>query len=83
MNCPYERLPHRSALAGSQDMEQPSRNIDRRKVYTGVAMICAAVLLMLIGQERTSLVFQVVWIILLGIGLLFYLWGRFFSRGSA
>jgi hypothetical protein len=64
-------------------MEQPSRNIDRRKVYPGVAMICAAVLLMLIGQESASLVFQVVWIILLGIGLLFYLWGRFFSRGNA
>ena len=64
-------------------MEQPSRNIDRRKVYTGVAMICAAVLLMLIGQESAALVFQVVWIILLGIGLLFYLWGRFFSRGNA
>ena len=83
MNCPYGRLPYRTALAGSQDMEQPSRNIDRRKVYTGVAMICVAVLLMLIGQESASLVFQVVWIILLGIGLLFYLWGRFFSRGNA
>jgi hypothetical protein len=64
-------------------MEQPSRNIDRRKIYTGVVMICVAVLLMLIGQESAPLVLQVVWILLLGVGLLFYLWGRFFSRGNA
>ena len=64
-------------------MERPSGNIDRTKVYTGVAMICVAVLLMLIGQESTSLLFQAVWVILLGIGLLFYLWGRFFSGGNA
>jgi hypothetical protein len=64
-------------------MEQPSRNIDRRKIYTGVVMICVAVLLMLIGQESALLVLQVVWILLLGVGLLFYLWGRFFSRGNA
>jgi hypothetical protein len=63
--------------------EKPSRNIDRKKVYTGVLMMCVAVLLMLIGQENPSLVFQVGWIILLGIGILFYLWGRFFSRGDA
>lgn len=64
-------------------MDQPSRNIDRKKVYAGVVTICAAVLLMLVGQESASLVIQVVWIILLGVGLLFYLWGRFFSRGIA
>jgi hypothetical protein len=64
-------------------MVKPSGNIDRTKVYTGVAVICAAVLLMLIGGESTSLLFQAVWIILLGIGLLFYLWGRFFSGGNA
>ena len=62
------------------EMAEPSRNIDRKKVYTGVGMLCAAVLLMLVGQESTSPVFQVLWILLLGIGLLFYLWGRFFSR---
>jgi len=63
-------------------MKPPPGNMDRTKVYTGVAIICIAVLLMLISQESTSLLFQVVWVILLGIGLLFYLWGRFFSRGN-
>ena len=64
-------------------MVEPNRNIDRKKVYTGVAILCVAVLLMLVGQERTSPAFQVLWILLVGIGLLFYLWGRFFSRGDA
>ncbi len=63
-------------------MAEPSRNIDRKKVYTGVGLLCAAVLLMLVGQESTSRTFQVLWILLLGIGLFFYLWGRFFSRGD-
>ena len=64
-------------------MVEPNRHIDRKKVYTGVAILCVAVLLMLMGQENRSLIFQIFWILLLGIGLLFYLWGRFFSRGDA
>ena len=64
-------------------MEEPSRNIDRKKVYLGVIIICVAVLLMVMGQESNSLLFQVLWIILLGIGLFCYLWGRFFSRDDA
>ena len=64
-------------------MVEGNRHIDRKKVYTGVAFLCVAVLLMLAGQERTSPTFQLFWILLLGIGLLFYLWGRFFSRGDA
>ena len=60
-------------------MEDRSRNIDRKKVYTGVVLICAAVLLMLMGQEIDLPFFQVFWVILLGAGLLLYLWGRFFS----
>ncbi len=64
-------------------MDQPSHKIDRKRIYMGVLMICVAVLLMLIGQENPSRAFQVVWIVLLGIGLLFYLWGRFFSRDNA
>jgi hypothetical protein len=64
-------------------MEETKRNIDRKKVYAGVVLICAAVLLMIMGQEIESAFFQVFWVILLGVGLLFYLWGRFFSRGSA
>jgi hypothetical protein len=64
-------------------MEETKRNIDRKKVYAGVVLICAAVLLMIMGQEIESAFFQVFWVILLGVGLLFYLCGRFFSRGSA
>ncbi len=64
------------------EMAEPSRKIDRKKIYIGVGMLCAAVLLMLAGQESTSIVFQVLWILLLGVGLLFYLWGRFFSGGD-
>jgi hypothetical protein len=64
-------------------MKDTSRNIDRKKVYTGVVFLCAAVLLMLIGQENPSPIFNILWVILLGVGLLLYLWGRFFSRGSA
>jgi hypothetical protein len=64
-------------------MKDTSRNIDRKKVYTGVVFLCAAVLLMLIGQENPSPIFKILWVILLGAGLLLYLWGRFFSRGSA
>ena len=61
-------------------MGETTRNIDRKKVYTGVVLICLAVLLMLIGQEIDSPFFQIFWVILLGAGLLLYLWGRFFSR---
>ena len=64
-------------------MENIPRNIDRKKVYTGVVLICAAVLLMLIGQKNPSPFLQIFWVILLGVGLLLYLWGRFFSRGKA
>jgi hypothetical protein len=64
-------------------MEKIPRNIDRKKVYTGVVFLCAAVLLMLIGQEISPPFLQIFWVILLGVGLLLYLWGRFFSRGKA
>jgi hypothetical protein len=64
-------------------MEGPSRHIDRKKVYIGVVVLCAAVVMMLVGEENPSLVFQVLWILLLGVGLLFYLWGRFFSRDDS
>jgi L-asparagine transporter-like permease len=60
-------------------MEGPSRHIDRKKVYIGVVILCVAVVMMLVGEENPSLVSQILWILLLGIGLLVYLWGRFFS----
>ena len=61
---------------------EPSRKIDRRKVFIGVGLICAAVLLMLFGDESASKVYGAAWIVLLGAGLIFYLMGRFFSRGD-
>lgn len=64
-------------------MEDIWGNMDRKKVYTGIGLLCAAVLLMLIGQENPSPIFNILWVILLGVGLFLYLWGRFFSRGSA
>jgi hypothetical protein len=57
--------------------------MDRKKVYTGIGLICAAVLMMLIGQNISSPFLQISWVILLGAGLLLYLWGRFFSRDNA
>ncbi len=54
--------------------------MNRKKVYTGVVLLCSSVLLMLIGQNDCSPVFQILGVVLFGAGLLFYLWGRFFSR---
>ena len=59
------------------------RTMDRKKVYTGIGLLCVAVLMMVIGQKSSSLFLQVAWVILLGAGLLLYLWGRFFSRDRA
>jgi len=64
-------------------MKDTSRNIDRKKVYVGLVLLCTAVLLMLVGQGNPSLFLRIFWVILLGVGILLYLWGRFFSRGSA
>jgi hypothetical protein len=63
-------------------MKEPSRNIDRKKVFPGVVFLCAAVLLMLMRRENSSLVWGTIWVGLLGLGLFLYLWGRFFSRGE-
>jgi len=64
-------------------MKEISRNMDRKKVYIGVGLLCVAVLMMLIGQKISSSFWQVSWVILLGAGLLLYFWGRFFSRDRA
>jgi hypothetical protein len=61
-------------------MKEPSRNIDRKKVFVGVLFLCLAVILMLIGKENASLLWEVFWVSLLGLGLSFYLWGRFYSK---
>ena len=64
-------------------MAEPYRKIDRQKVIAGVILLCAGVLLMLMGQEWTSPLFKTVWVGLFGLGVFFYLWGRFFSRDDA
>jgi energy-converting hydrogenase Eha subunit E len=64
-------------------MKDTSRNIDRQKVYIGVLLLCVGAVLMLVGQEVASPAFKMVWVALFGVGVFFYLWGRFFSRGSA
>lgn len=64
-------------------MSRDSRNIDRSKTYVGVFLVCLSVLMMWGRGENPSLFWEVVRILLLGIGLLLYLWGRFFSRGKA
>ena len=61
-------------------MEEPQRNIDRKKIFSGVFFICLAVLLMLLGEKHASPILQGIWVSLLGLGLFLYLWGRFFSR---
>ncbi len=63
-------------------MREPSRNIDRKKVFSGVLSICVAVLLMLMGEKHVSPTLQGIWMSLLGLGVFLYLWGRFFSRGQ-
>jgi hypothetical protein len=63
-------------------MKEPSRNVDRKKVFYGVLFICVAVLLMLMGEKHASPTWQGVWVSLLALGLFLYLWGRFFSRGE-
>ena len=64
-------------------MREPSRKINRQRVFTGVILLCVGMLMMLIGQESASPVFKTIWVGLLGLGLFFYLWGRFFSREDA
>ncbi len=70
-------------VLNKKNMDDSSRGrVDRKRIYIGVFLICVSVLLMIFGEEVESRIFQVFWIILLGMGVLFYLWGRFFSRGE-
>ena len=64
-------------------MPELSRKINRQKVFTGVILLCTGAILMLLGQEISSPYFKTAWMTLLGVGILFYLWGRFFSREEA
>jgi hypothetical protein len=64
-------------------MPEPSRKINKQKVFIGVILVCAGVLMMLMGEESASPVFKTMWVGLLGLGIFLYLWGRFFSREDA
>jgi hypothetical protein len=63
-----------------KEMQELSRKIDCQKLFTGVILLCIGVLLMILGQEISSPFFKTAWMGLLGVGIFFYLWGRFFSR---
>jgi hypothetical protein len=64
-------------------MPAPSRKINRQRVFIGVILLCIGVLMMLTGEESSSPVLKTIWVGLLGLGVFFYLWGRFFSREDA
>jgi hypothetical protein len=61
-------------------MADPSK-IDRKKVYIGVFFLCVAAGIMLAEGEDSPEGFRILWMLLSGVGVFFYLWGRFFSRG--
>jgi hypothetical protein len=63
---------------GVDGMADPSK-IDRKKIYIGVFFLCAGILVML--AESSSPIFRAIWMLLLGVGIVLYVWGRFFSRG--
>jgi hypothetical protein len=61
-------------------MYELSHKIDRQKLFTGVILLCIGGLLMILGRGISSPFYKTAWMGLLGVGLFFYLWGRFFSR---
>ena len=61
-------------------MHELSHKIDRQKLFTGVILLCIGALLMILGQEISSPFYKTAWMGLLGVGIFFYLWGRFFSQ---
>ncbi len=70
-------------MQDGKGMREFSRKIDRQKLFAGVILICTGALLMILGQQISSLLFKAVWMALLAVGVFFYLWGRFFSREDA
>ena len=63
-------------------MKESYRNIDRKKAFTGVFLVCLAVILMLVERDSTPISLKVIRVVLLSAGLGLYVWGRFFSRGG-
>ncbi len=64
-------------------MQFSARNIDKKKAIIGVVLVCLAVGMMLFEGESTPFFMKIIRVIVLTIGLGFYVWGRFFSRGKA
>jgi hypothetical protein len=64
-------------------MNLSAKNIDKKKALTGVILVCLAVFMMLFEGEATPFFLKGIRVILLSIGLGFYVWGRFFSRKDA
>ncbi|OGP98801.1 MAG: hypothetical protein A2Z51_07865 [Deltaproteobacteria bacterium RBG_19FT_COMBO_52_11] len=62
-------------------MKEPYRNMDRKKAFTGVFLVCLAVFLMLWERENTAIFWKVLRVVILSAGLGLYVWGRFFSGG--
>ncbi len=56
--------------------------IHRGRIYTGVALLCAGVLLMLAVKEDAAPLAKAIWMTLVALGAFFYIWGRYFSRGG-
>ena len=56
--------------------------MDKKKAIIGVVLVCLSVFMMLFEGEDSPFVMKAVRVIVLSAGLGFYVWGRFFSRGS-
>ncbi len=59
------------------------RPVDRTKIYIGIFLLCISAIIMLSKMDSAYPFLRAVWIGLFAAGLCFYLWGRFFSRGSS
>ena len=64
-------------------MNFSARNIDKKKAFTGVILVCLSVFMMLFEGESTPFFMKAIRVVVLSGGLGFYVWGRFFSREGA
>jgi len=66
-----------------KEMDFSARNIDKKKALIGVVLVCLSVFLMFFEGEDPPFFMKAIRVIVLSVGLGFYVWGRFFSRGGA
>lgn len=64
-------------------MQFSPKNVDKKKALAGVVLVCLAVFMMLFEGENTPFFRKAIRVGVLLVGLGFYVWGRFFSRGGA